>query len=85
MSTTVFFATQIIIVGTVLTVFAMKYFSALRTAQAQIAANDAYKALAEKTAMAGTEAAAALAAIKADMAETKSRLAAIEKVLKEVE
>jgi Tfp pilus assembly protein PilO len=85
MSTTVFFATQIIIFGTVLTVFAMKYVTATRTAQAQIAANDAYKALAEKAAAAGAEAAAALAAIKADMAETKSRLAAIEKVLKEVE
>lgn len=84
MSTTVFFATQIIMFGTVLTIFAMKYFSATRQAQARIAADDAYRKLAEKSASAESDSAAALVAIRADLADAKSRLAAIEKVLKEV-
>jgi hypothetical protein len=70
MSTVVFFTTLGLILGTVILVFTMHYRSAARLAQARIA---------------GEDAAQTLAGLRGDLAEMKTRLAAVEKILKEVE
>ncbi|MEI9993414.1 MAG: hypothetical protein WDM91_02370 [Rhizomicrobium sp.] len=70
MSPIVYFSTIGLLLGTIVIVFAMKYISAARVAQARIAGDDA---------------AAVLGGIRADLSEIKTRLAVVEKILKEVE
>ena len=85
MSEHVYFITIALPAATILIVFGMRYASAVLQARARLANDDAYRQTAEKAAVAGAETAAALAAIQTSMADTASRLAAIEKVLKAVE
>jgi Tfp pilus assembly protein PilO len=72
------------IVAVVMTA-AMKYFVDARKANKDIAGTDAYRELAEKYAATQTAGAASLASIQADFADLKTRLASIEKVLRQVE
>jgi len=74
-----------LMLGTVVAIFAMKYFSSIRQAQARIAIENSSRDLLEKSTAAQSENATALLAIRAELAEIKSRLAAVEKILKEVE
>lgn len=69
MSAPVYFTSLVMILGTVLIVFAMRYRAAVR--QSRVAAAD-------------DAVARALAEIKADLADTRDRLGAIEKLLKDV-
>lgn len=69
----------------VVLVFGMKYFSAGRQAQARAGREDAYRALAESAASLQGAVAASLSALQADVAEAKTRLAVIERLLREVE
>jgi Tfp pilus assembly protein PilO len=71
--------------GTVLAIFGMKYFSSARQAQARIAIENSSRELAQKAVAAQSENAASLSAIRAELAEIKTRLSAVEKILKEVE
>jgi len=84
MSEFVFFATIGSILGTVLLIFGMKYFSAARQAQSRLLAEDAYRKLAEKAVAAQSENTGVLAALQADVGAIKLRLAAVEQILKEV-
>jgi hypothetical protein len=68
-------------VGTVLLVFAMKYFSAVFQARARIANDAMYRALAEKAVAAQSE----LSAIRAELAKLAASVAAVEKILQQVE
>lgn len=70
---------------TVLFVFAMRYGSAAFQARARLAKDNAYRAIAEKAVATQSESAAALSLIRTDLVEIKTRLAAVEKVLKEVQ
>jgi hypothetical protein len=70
---------------TILLIFGMKYFSAGRQARVRFIGEGAYRELAEKGAAAQSSSAATLATIQTDLAEVKAKLAAIEKVLREVE
>lgn len=74
-----------LMLGTVIAIFAMKYFSSVRQAQARIAIENSYRELAQKAVAAQSENTASLSAIRAELAEIKSRLSAVEKILKEVE
>ena len=85
MSEHVFFITLGLFLGTILTVFGMKYLSAAFQAHARISGEAAYKVLAEKTAAAQAETAQSLALIKGEMTDIKLRLIAVEKILKAVE
>lgn len=70
---------------TILLIFGMKYFSAARQAQGQFTSEKALRELtATVTALQG-EATTALAALRTELADIKSRLASVEKILKEVE
>ncbi|WP_422365143.1 hypothetical protein [Pelagibius sp.] len=80
-----FFLLTLLTLATVLSVFGMKYFSAAKRARLRAADDGAYRALAEKTSAAQTASAASLASLEADLSDMKTRLAAVEKVLREVE
>ena len=71
--------------ATVLLVFGMRYLAAIKQARLRLDSEDAYRHLAEKTAAAQAETAAALSSIAATLADLNSRVTAVEKVLKEVE
>ena len=70
---------------TILLVFGMRYLSAVLQARARLANDDAYRLLAEKAAASQAATATALASIDSTLADLKTRLVAVEKVLKEVE
>ncbi len=80
-----FLLLTILTLVTILLVFGMKYFSAARQAQQRLAHEGAYQELADKAAVAQTAGAAALAKLESDIAEMKTKVAGIEKVLREVE
>jgi hypothetical protein len=66
-------------------VFAAKYFSAIFQAWAQKSSDRQYRILAEKVTAAQTETQAAMAAIQADLSRIATTLAAVEKILQQVE
>ena len=78
MSTFVFLTTVVIVFGTILGVFAMRYLAQARQSANDIAREEAYRTLAEKSAN-------ALAGAQAELAEMKTRLASVETLLKTVE
>ncbi|MEI9991875.1 MAG: hypothetical protein WDM86_17790 [Rhizomicrobium sp.] len=84
MSPTIYLLTLGVLFGTILAVFGMKYLASARVAQSRILAEDTYRALAEKAVVAQAGGVSALLAVQADLAEIKTRLTAVEKILKEV-
>ena len=66
-------------------VFFMKYVSAVLQARVRLGQDEAYREIAAKAAVAQTEMAAALSSFGAALAEISSRLAVVEKILKDVE
>jgi Tfp pilus assembly protein PilO len=80
-----FLLVTILVLVTILLIFAMRYFAAARRAHLRAASDDAYRELAQKAVSVQTASAAALAGLQADLAEIKTRLAAVEKILREVE
>ncbi len=77
MNAAIYLTTLAVMFGTIILVFGMKYIAQMRQAQTRILAENAYRELAQSASAAQAEAAASLADIK-------TRLAGIEKVLKEV-
>jgi uncharacterized membrane protein len=73
------------VVGTILVVFGMKYFSAIFQARARMANDGLYKELAEKAVIAQTENQATLAAIQADIGRFGTSLATVERILQQVD
>lgn len=71
--------------ATAILIFGMRYYSAVQQARARYAHDEAYRQMAATALAAQSQSAAALASIEATLAELRARLAAIEKVLKEVE
>jgi hypothetical protein len=71
--------------GTILLIFAMRSFSAVQQAKARLAYDDAYRRIAEQAAATQSETALALSAIQTTLADVRTRLTAVEKILKEVE
>lgn len=81
----IFLLVTILALVTILLVFGMKFFSAATQARARIAGDDEFRELAAKTMTAQAETAATLTSLRAELGEVKTRIASIEKVLKEVE
>ena len=77
--------TLAVLAGTPLIIFGLKYWSAAYQARAKERADEAYRALAQQSATAQSESAAALGAIRNDVAQMAARLTAVEKILKAVE
>lgn len=70
--------------GAILIVFAMKYLAVAMTARARIAADAAYRTLAEKALVTQAELQASLAAIRAELATLATSQVAVEKILNQV-
>lgn len=85
METSIYLLTIGLFLGTALLIFGMKYFSAAFQARARIAADTAYKALAERAVAAEADNRAALTAMQAELTKLAASLAAVEKILKQVE
>lgn len=66
-------------------VFGAKYFSAIAQAWAQRSSDRQYRILAEKVTSVQTETQAAMAGIQADLSRIATSLAAVEKILQQVE
>jgi hypothetical protein len=81
MSTAQFFIFLSPFIGTILLVFGMKYFSALFQARARIANDAMYQQLAQKALAAQSD----LNAIRAELGKVSASLAAIERILQQVE
>ena len=71
--------------GTLVLVFGMRAFASVQQARARIAAEASWRLIAESAAASQSETVAALAAIQASVLEMKTRLASVEKLLKDVE
>jgi hypothetical protein len=85
MKESVYFLTIGLPLVTLVLIFGMKYYSAAVAARARFDNDAAYSALAEKAVAAQVESRTALAAIEADLARVNASLAAVEKILKQVE
>lgn len=81
---TYFLLVAILVLVTILLVFAMKYFSSARQVRTQIAGDNAYRELAERTLKAQEELTASLASIRSSVSQIEGRLASVEKILKDV-
>lgn len=84
MSESVYFTTLCLGLGTILLIFGMRYASAAMQARARAAGEDGYRRLAETAAAAQPVTAAALSSIQSTLADVDTRLAAVEKILKDV-
>ncbi len=85
MSTPVYFTSIALILGTVLLIFGMKYLSAAMAARARQQGDAAYRSLAENALAGQAETQTALAALQAELGKVAASLAAVEKILKQVE
>ncbi len=85
MSEFAYLASISLVLGTILLVFGMKYFSAASQARSRAASEDAYRELAQKAVAAQSANATSLSAIQSGLADINTRLAAVEKILKAVE
>lgn len=85
MSERLYLLTICIPLAVIVIVFGMKYFSAAIAARARLANDAAYRTLAEKVNAAQAENQASLARIQDDMSKLAASLAAVEKILKQVE
>lgn len=85
MSETIYLLTLFALPVTALLIFGMKYYAAMQQAKARQADDAAYRQLAAKAAATQAETAAALTSIGASLAELGTRVAAVEKILKQVE
>ena len=79
-----FLLVTILVLVTILLIFAMKFFSDARQAQLGISSANDYRELAQKAVQVHTDSAAFMASAQSDLSEIKSRLAAVEKLLKDV-
>lgn len=84
MSDLIYLISMFMLLGTILLVFGMRYYAWLKQAKASLAQGDAYRKIAEQATEAQTASAAALGAIRSDLADVRSRLAAVENILREV-
>jgi hypothetical protein len=85
MSASIYLLTICLPLATILLVFAMRSYATIQQAKAHLANDNAYRQLAEQATAAQAETARRLTSIDAMLADLKSRLATVEKVLKEVE
>jgi Tfp pilus assembly protein PilO len=85
MSEHLYLLTICLVLGTILLVFGMRYFAALQQAKARLANGEAYRQIAEKAVAVQSENAASLSSIQEALADVRSRMAAVEKILKQVE
>jgi hypothetical protein len=77
--------TLVLPLATILIVFGMRYYAAVQQARARLANDDAYRQLAESASAAQSQIATSLAAMEANLSDVRTRMAAVETILKAVE
>ncbi|HXU99802.1 MAG TPA: hypothetical protein VG166_04830 [Caulobacteraceae bacterium] len=77
--------TLVLPLATVLIVFAMRYYAIVQQARARLANDDAYRQLAQSASATQSQIATSLAAMESGMSDVRSRMAAVEIILKAVE
>jgi hypothetical protein len=85
MSENIFLLTLGLPLAAIVAVFAMRAMAAVKQAKLRFDNDEQYRRIAETSAAAQAETAAALKSLNASLADVQSRLAQVEKVLKEVE
>lgn len=80
----VFFLITLLVLLTILAIFGMKFVVAGRASRADALHSIEYRQLAEESSASQQEAAASLKAIEADLSDLRSRVTAIEGMLKEI-
>lgn len=85
MSEPIYIFTLIVFFGTILSVFALRYIALTKQARARLENDESYRELAARVVQTQAETAISLGAINATLAELRTRVAGLEKVLKEVE
>ena len=84
MSEQIYLITLLIIAGTFILVFGMRVLAARQDARARTSKEEAYRELAARAATAQAEAAARLADVMSEVSGVNARLAAVEKMLRDV-
>jgi hypothetical protein len=77
--------TLVLPLATILIVFGMRYYAVVQQARARLANDDAYRQLAESASAAQSQIATSLAAMEANLSDVRTRMAAVETILKAVE
>jgi hypothetical protein len=85
MTTVLYLLTLVLPLATILIVFGVRYYAAVQQARARLANDDAYRQLAETASAVQSQIATSLAAMEASMSEMRTRMGAIETILKAVE
>jgi hypothetical protein len=85
MTTMLYLLTLVLPLATTLIVFGMRYYAAIQQARARLANDDAYRQLAESASAAQSQIATSLATMEANLSDVRTRMAAVETILKAVE
>ena len=85
MTTTLYLLTLVLPLATILIVFGVRYYAAIQQARARLANDDAYRQLAESASAVQSQIATSLAAMEASLSDVRTRMAAVETILKAVE
>ena len=85
MTTILYLLTLVLPLATILIVFGMRYYANVQQARARLANDDAYRQLAESASAAQSQIATSLAAMETNLTDVRTRMAAVETILKAVE
>ena len=85
MTTILYLMTLMLPLATILIVFGMRYYAVVQQARARLANDDAYRQLAESASAAQSQIATSMAAMEANLSDVRTRMAAVETILKAVE
>ena len=77
--------TLVLPLATILIVFGMRSYAAVQQARARMANDDAYRQLAESASAVQSQIATSLAAMDTNLTDLRTRMAAVETILKAVE
>ena len=85
MTTALYLMTLMLPLATILIVLGMRYFAKIQEARARLANDDAYRQLAETASATQSRIAASLSVMETAVSDVRTRLAAVETILKAVE
>jgi hypothetical protein len=85
MTTTLYLLTLVLPLTTILIVFGVRYYAVVQQAKARLANDDAYRQLAESASATQSRIATSLAALEASLSDVRTRMTAVETILKAVE
>ena len=85
MSENIYLLTILLVLGTIVLVFGMRFYAVAYRVRVEVASADAYRDLADKSVSAESRNATSLSTLQTQLADLNVRLSGIEKILKEVE